>query len=659
MPLNCQLHPALAIPTGNGLEWLEQVRAWGGGRKDYPSAKSVAQVFEEVAAAHPLATAVIDGTGNMNYAELNARANRVAHALRSMGVGPEAMVGCCLERSAQLIIALLAILKAGGAYVPLDPGYPEDRVNLLLEDSGVPLVVTQRSLESVIPASPTRSLLFMEDVDTSAAGANLAGPMPAAGPSNLAYVMYTSGSTGRPKGVMIENRGIVRLVRNTNYCHFGPGETFLQFAPISFDASTFEIWGPLLNGSRLVMAPPGAISLDDLGKIIREQRVSTLWLTAGLFHLMVEQRLEDLQPVRQLLAGGDVLSSRHIRMALERLPHCTVINGYGPTENTTFTCCHVIRPGEMVPDSVPIGVPVSNTQVYILDEQLNPVKPGIPGELYTAGDGLARGYLTDSKATAEKFIRNPFAEHPDRRMYRTGDLAKWREDGQIEFIGRADDQVKVLGYRIEPGEVEAVLAKHPDIKQVCVVARTGANEGKRLVACYVPVAERAPSASELRDFVASKLPHYMIPAAFEAIESLPLSPNGKVDRKALCEGRSNAQSAQGSAAPAPNSNSAERILIELWGRILHVRNVGLDDNFFDLGGDSLLLVAVHSKLQVALQRKIEVTDLFEFTTVRKLAAHLSRKDESAAPLLAEARERAEKQRGAFARLRQLQFPGET
>jgi aspartate racemase len=445
---------------------------------------------------------------------------------------------------------------------------------------------------------------------------------------------------------MVEHRGIVRLVRGTNYCHFGPDETFLQFAPPSFDASTFEIWGALLNGSRLVLMPKESSSLADLISAVREHGVTTLWLTAGLFHLMVEEHADDLQALRQLLAGGDVLSPRHVRLFLEHAPATTLINGYGPTENTTFTCCHIMHAGDSLPDSIPIGTPISNTRAYILDENMNPVAPGEIGELYTAGDGVARGYLNDPDTTAAKFLADSFADGPRQRMYRTGDLARWRPDGTIEFLGRTDSQAKILGHRIEPGEIEGVLQRHGRVKQACVVARTESG-GKRLVAYFVP-SERGPKPEELREFVTSQLPQHMIPAFFVALESLPLSENGKVDRAALA----NIEIASKRAATPQGgpSSELERTIAQLWQRILNVQNVGLDDNFFDLGGDSLLLVAVHSNLQKLLQTEIPLTDLFEFSTIRKLAQHLG-KTESKPTIPWDSRQRAQRQREAFTRFR--------
>jgi len=656
----------LAEPTSpeSGRSSLpEPLQKWNDTRTNYPRDKSVAQLFEETAAAHPNVTAVVLGGQTLSYAELNRRANHLAHRLRKMGVGPEVMVGCCLERSLDLMVALVAILKAGGAYVPLDASYPKERFDLLLEDTRTPVMITQKSLAGSVLSGRKVSGIVMDDEESAAAVAwasadNDQNPPVAGGPTSPAYVMYTSGSTGRPKGVMVENRAIVRLVRQTNYCRFGLEEVFLQYAPISFDASTLEIWGPLLNGGRLVLMPPQASSLVDLGRTIRDQGVTAMWLTAGLFSLMVEQRLEDLAPLRQLLAGGDVLPARHVRRVLDSHPGCTLINGYGPTENTTFTCCHVMRSGDAIPDSVPIGRPISNTRVYILDENQRPVPPGEPGELYAAGDGVARGYLNSPDATAEKFLADPFVADGAARMYRTGDLARWREDGTVEFLGRIDTQVKILGYRIEPGEIEAALLGHAAVKQVCVVPHADEGGSKRLVAYYV-VADSAVTAADLRKFLAEKLPAFMVPALFVPLASLPLTPNGKIDRAALPAPAvaGSAPTASSAAADAPGSET-EQNLIKVWKRILRVDRVDLDDNFFDIGGDSLLLVAVHSNLQKTLQIEIPVTDLFEFTTVRTLARRLGgQKAPAASPSVSDSQLQAQRQRDAFARQRQKRGGG--
>jgi amino acid adenylation domain-containing protein len=634
----------------------EPMKRWGGSLTPYPREKSVVALFEEVAATHADNVAVVSKDRRLTYAELNAQANQLARQLKGMKVVSETLVGCCIERSIEYVVAILAVLKAGGAYVPLDPSYPKERLDFLLEDTRTPLITTQKRLASTVLSGRNVPLFILDASESVAFSTDAANLSPTAGPTNLAYVMYTSGSTGRPKGVMVEHRGIVRLVRDTNYCRFGPDEVFLQFAPASFDASTFEIWGPLLSGGRLIIPPPQASSLEDLGRIIRENGVTTLWLTAGLFHLMVDQRVEDLRPLRQLLAGGDVLSAEHVRRFLKNVPTCSLINGYGPTENTTFTCCHVMHAGDSIADSVPIGRPVSNTQVYILDEHLRPVGPGVAGELYAGGDGLARGYLNDREATAASFVRNPFSDNRAERIYRTGDLARWRDDGVIEFLGRVDNQVKILGYRIEPNEIEAALGKHHGVAQVCVVAQNDQNDAKRLVAFFVPSEYSPANAQQLRNFAAEKLPHYMMPAQFVALSSLPLSPNGKIDRAALAQIHA-VNSGSGSPMDAPETR-LERALTELWSRVLRVGSVGLDDNFFDLGGDSLQLVAVHSHLQKTLQIDIPVTDLFEFTTIRKLARHIEDRSSAGASLVA-AQQQAQRQSQAFAQFRGSRSGGNT
>lgn len=629
-----------------------QAPMWDDTRTNYPRDRTVAQLFEEVVSASPGSVALVFGNTQLTYAELNARANRLAHRLRAVGVGPEVLVGCCMERSIELIVALVAILKAGGAYVPLDPAYPKERFDFLVQDTRTKVMLTQQSLASTVLADYEQTCLL---VDASwSSGADPGNLALAASPGDLAYVMYTSGSTGQPKGVMVENRSIVRLVRNTNFCRFGADEVFLQFAPISFDASTLEIWGPLLNGGRLVIMPPPPTSLEDLGRVIREQTITTLWLTAGLFNLVVEERLNNLQSVRQLLAGGDVLSPRHVRRALENLPNCRLINGYGPTENTTFTCCHTMHPGEPVPESIPIGRPISNTEVFILDEQFRPVPPGTAGELYAAGDGLARGYLNNPEATNEKFLRNPFAAESGARMYRTGDLASWRSDGVIEFLGRADNQVKIHGHRIEPGEIETALAAHEYVKQNCVVSHRSGNGSRRLVAYYVP-SHSGLKETELRKFLAEKLPEFMIPALFVAVQSLPLTPNGKIDRSALAAPGAPVRT---DAAIGAAATQLEQTIIDVWRKNLDIDQFGPTENFFDLGGNSLSLVSVHASLEKILQVSLPITALFEFTTVQSLAEHLAGQI-SAQPSFSAAQQRAQKQRAAFARQRERRIGSTT
>jgi aspartate racemase len=626
----------------------EPFQTWNAARSEYPRNKTVVQLFEQIVSAQPDSVAVVFGKQRLTYHELNARANRLAHRLRHMGVREEIMVGCCIDRSLELIVALVAILKAGGAYVPLDPSYPKERFDLMLEDTNPKVVLTQKSFTSTVFEGIGTSLLCVDDLDDVSSSGDDSNPISIGGPETLAYVMYTSGSTGRPKGVMIENRAIIRLVRNTNYCRFGPEEVFVLFAPVAFDASTFEIWGPLLNGGRLIVMPPRASSLDELGRVLRENSVTTLFLTTAFFNLMVNQRLEDLIPVRQLFTGGEFVSPRHFRLVHEQLPNCALYHVYGPTENTTFSTFYPVPKDHASFVSIPIGRPISNARVYILDEKLRPVPAGESGEIYTAGDGVARGYLNNASETEEKFLRDPFAANSNERMYRTGDLARWTEDGNVEFLGRIDNQVKILGHRIEPGEIETVLTMHQGVKHVSVVAQTDENGTKRLIAYYACSSEGGPAPRELRQFLQGKLPQYMVPSLFVALESLPLSTNGKVDRSALPAPVFGAADSSSAEAPA---NAIDKTVLDLWRRVLRVERVGLDDNFFDIGGDSLLLVAVHSNLQKLLNIEIPVTDLFEYTTVRTLGKHL-REGASAEPSFSGVQQQAQKQREAFARKRE-------
>ncbi|MGA7633729.1 MAG: non-ribosomal peptide synthetase, partial [Terriglobales bacterium] len=479
----------------------------------------------------------------------------------------------------------------------------------------------------------------------SESGDNLANVNTA---ESLAYVMYTSGSTGRPKGVMVNHRAVVRLVKNTNFVDLSEQEVFLQFSPISFDASTLEIWAPLLNGGCLAIMPPETQSLDEIGAAIRRYGVTSMWLTAGLFNVMVEQRLDDLRPLRQLLVGGDVLSVTHVRRALDGLPGCRMINGYGPTEGTTFTCCHTITREDAQGTSIPIGKPISNTQVYLLDATFQPVPMGEPGELCVAGDGLARGYLNQPDLTAEKFVPHPFRDEPSSRIYRTGDLARYRSDGTIEFLGRVDDQVKVSGFRIELGEIETVMMEHSSVQSAVVVARQDA-PGQKKLAAYVVFRGRDGDRNELRTFLQKKLPVYMVPSEFVVLTSLPLSPNGKVDRGALPAPQTMRAEVNEAPVSSPQTDLEQKIAA-IWQRVLGLKQVSVGDNFFDLGGDSLHLLDAHAELQKIVSAPLTIIDLFEYTTIGALAKYLT-KNSSGSHML-EAQERARKQQLAWAQHRQ-------
>lgn len=451
--------------------------------------ESISELFSEQVELAPDAVAIVCGGQELTYRELDRRANQLGAYLRRMGVRPEVRVGLCLERSSEMIIGILGILKAGGVYVPLDPTFPIDRLSFMVGDADLKTVLTDHTRLKLFAAHQVQAVVIDSPRDFT--NETFGNERVEIDSEALAYVMYTSGSTGRPKGVCVPHRAVIRLVKDTNYASFGPDEVFLQFAPLGFDASTFEVWGCLLNGGRLVLAPPGKTSLEDLGATIKEQKVSTVWLTAGLFHQMVETQLESLRGLRQLLAGGDVLSLWHVQKVLRELPNCQLINGYGPTENTTFTCCHRFRSDETFNGSVPIGIPISQTSIDILDPQMVRVGAPSPGELFIGGLGLARGYLNDPALTAEKFLPNPYSTIPGDRLYRSGDRVRRLTDGSCDFLGRIDHQVKVRGFRIEPEEIKTVLLGHPAVKDCVVIAREDRPGDRRLVAYIVQNGESA------------------------------------------------------------------------------------------------------------------------------------------------------------------------
>ncbi|MGH7770385.1 MAG: non-ribosomal peptide synthetase [Candidatus Binatia bacterium] len=590
---------------------------WNDTERDYPRNKTVHELFEAQAERTPDAVAAVLGDAQLTYGELNRRSNRLAHYLRKLGVGPDVMVGICIERSLETIVGLLAILKAGGAYVPLDPSYPEERLAFMLEDIQATVLLTEQKLLQHFPACSPRVVCLDRDGEEIARQPheNLEDRTT---PDNLAYVIYTSGSTGKPKGVEIPHRAITRLLFGVDYVRLDASQTFLHLAPISFDASTFEIWGALLHGAKCVLPAQRLPSPAELGCLLHQHKVSILWLTASLFNVVVDEAPEALSEVRQLLIGGEALSVPHVRRALSLLPSTQIINGYGPTESATFTCCYPI-PAELdeTTISIPIGRPIGNTQVYILDSHLNPAPTGAPGELYIGGDGLARGYLARPELTNERFIPNPFSREPGQRLYKTGDLARYLADGNIEFLGRLDNQVKIRGFRIELGEIESVIAQHPVVREAVVVARDDAPGEKRLAAYVVPKRESPPTTDYLRRFLQEKLPHYMIPSAFVHLESLPLTPNGKVDYRALPDPR-NPDSRDRREYIVPRDET-ERILCRVWSEVLGIDRVGLDDDFFASGGHSLLAAKLFTRLDEAFGRSLPLGVLFNAPTVRLLA----------------------------------------
>ena len=604
---------------------------WNQTQRPYPRDKCIHQLFSEQAVQTPDATAVVFETSRLTYQELNQRADQVAARLRQLGVRPGTIVGLFVERSLEMAVALLGILKAGGTYCSLDESLPEERLRWMLADARVEIMVARKSsvqrLANLIGTTPSNRAVILAIEDLLAVTTESKAPEEFFHRAEMpAYVSYTSGSTGQPKGVLVPHRGVVRLVKGADYASLSAEETLLHMAPLSFDASTFEIWGALLNGGRLVIMPPGPCSLAEIGEAIRRHGVTTLWLTTGLFHLMVEERLDNLKPLRQLLTGGDVMLPKHFIRAQQALKGCRINNMYGPTENTTFTSGYTATDEAGLAAGVPIGRPVANTQVYVLDSRLNPVPVGAEGELYVGGDGLALGYLNRPELTAEKFIPSPF--EADARLYRTGDMARWRPDGNLEFLGRRDSQVKIRGFRIELGEVESALETHPQVAS-CAVTTQHLDDGNKLLTAFVVGREAADITAEmLRSWLKNKLPAYMVPGRFLQLPALPLNVNGKVDRKSLNE--LPAKEMTGDGGFELPCNDLERKLADLWKTLLRREKISIRENFFHLGGDSLLAVQLACAIEKMTGVELPMATLFQSPTIESLARRLSEKDWSPA-----------------------------
>ncbi|HEY2738842.1 MAG TPA: non-ribosomal peptide synthetase, partial [Thermoanaerobaculia bacterium] len=555
------------------------------------------RLVEEQARRFPDRTALVAADGEISYGELDARAERLARHLLELGVAPEARVGVAVERSLRMIESFLAVLKAGAAYVPLDPAMPQERLEAMIAEAGISLILTP-------------------DFPLSREGG--AGWERGPGGEGLAYVLFTSGSTGRPKAVAVEHRSIVRLTRG-DFADLGPDQVFFQIAPPSFDASTVEIWGALANGGRLVLPPPGPLALDELGALLARHEVTTLLLTSGLFQEVVESRIGILRGVRQLLAGGDVVSPAAVNRMLAEVPGCRMICCYGPTENTTFTSTHTVREPLPAGATVPLGGPIGGTRVAVLDRLLQPVPPGVAGELWTGGVGLARGYLGRPDVTAERFAPDPEAATPGERLYRTGDLVRRRQDLTLEFLGRIDRQVKIRGFRVEPGEIEVVLARHPEVGPAVVVVHGEGAGDRRLLAFVVSTV----SGIELRAWLGERLPSYLVPEV-AVVGELPLTANGKVDRAALLRTwkERDLKDIRG-IKDERDLDPVEAVIASIWADVLGVERVGLQDNFFALGGHSLLATRVLSRIVDALGVEVPLAALFEAPTVAGLAEKLA------------------------------------
>jgi amino acid adenylation domain-containing protein len=600
---------------------------WNDTQVAYSKDVCIHQLFEAQVERTPDAVAVVFEDQQLTYGELNRRANQVAHHLRSLGVGPDVLVGICVERSLEMLVGLLGILKAGGAYVPLDSTYPTDRLHYMLEDAGVQVLLTQARLVSSLPKHNAH-IVCLDTEERAIALLTESNPISGVVSSNLAYVIYTSGSTGFPKGVLVNHSNIVRLFEATNdWFHFSSQDVWTLFHSYAFDFSVWELWGALIYGGRLVVVPY-LISRDfnAFYKLLCQEKVTILNQTPSAFRQLI--KAEESKAIarefdlRLVIFGGEALEPKSLKPWFERHGdrRPQLVNMYGITETTVHVTYRLLTIADINTGASVIGRKIPDLQVYLLDSHLQPLPIGVPGELYIGGAGLAQGYLNRPELTAEKFIRNPFSDEPGSRLYKTGDLARYMDDGNIEFLGRIDHQVKIRGFRIELGEIEAALNQHPAVLETVLLAREDTLDNKRLVAYIVPGFGQAPTISELRSFLKARLPDYMVPSAFVFLDALPLTPNGKIDRRALpAPDTSKPLGEKGYVAP---QTAVEEMLAGIWTDVLEVKQVSIHDNFFDLGGHSLLATQLISRLRDTFNVEFPLRGLFESPTLASLSERL-------------------------------------
>jgi amino acid adenylation domain-containing protein len=589
---------------------------WNATTLDYPRDTCIHQLIEAQAQRTPDAVAIRWGNERLTYADLNRRSNQVAHGLRTLGIGPEVLVGICMERTPALVVGLLGILKAGAAYLPLDPGYPTERLAYMLKDARVPALLTQRLLAAGLPAHDA-TMLYLESGGDLFAEESTENPLGGTHPSGLAYTIYTSGSTGKPKGVQITHGSVVNFLQAMSE---RPGltaaDTLLAVTSLSFDIAALELFLPLSVGAQLVIASrEEAADGTHLAGLLEDVAATVLQATPSTWRLLLAAGWRNNGAVRMFCGGEALPVELAARLVAEG---ATLWNMYGPTETTIWSAVHPVT--AVSDDGVPIGKPIANTRIYLLDHHLRAVPIGVPGELYIGGDGVARGYLHRPDLTAERFIPDPYSAQGGARLYRTGDLARYQSDGNIEYLGRLDDQVKVRGYRIELGEIEAVLMQHPAVREVVAMAREDTPGDVRLTAYVVPHTGEAPTAGDLRGYLVGKLPEYMVPAAFVPLDTLPLTLNGKVNRRELPV-PGVAQLPQGRQYVAP-TDPLEVAMTSLWEDVLQVRPVGLRDDFFEIGGHSMTAVMLVTAVRRAFAVNVPLTVLFQAPTVADLCAYL-------------------------------------
>jgi len=619
-------------------------------RVNYPENKCIHELFIEQVALHSGKVAVVCGEEQLTYQQLYERSQDLALYLQSLGVKPDCLVGLCMERSLDMVVGLLGILQAGGAYVPLDPDYPDERLAHMLQDSQTAIVLTQEKLQDKLSTLlPVGRLLVAVDRQRSEIGDHVAelkakkiGLEQAVKPHHLAYVIYTSGSTGRPKGVMVEHGNVVRLFGATNeWFKFNENDVWSLFHSYAFDFSVWEIWGALAYGGCLVVVPRNvARSPEEFYKLLCRSKVTVLNQTPSAFRQLIAAQAEskELHRLRYVIFGGEALEVATLKPWYEQNPQqpTRLINMYGITETTVHV---TYRPLERVDverrGASPIGRPIPDLRTYILDSRRQPVPVGVKGELYVGGAGVARGYLNREELTAERFVRDPFTAQPGSRMYKTGDLGRWLPDGTIEFLGRNDDQVKIRGFRIELGEIEAKLRENTGVREAVVVAREDGGGGKRLVAYYTSAdrsgeSEERVGAAQLRAQLSKKLPEYMVPGAYVRLDYLPLTGNGKLDRKALPEPKDDAYAVRGYEAPV---GPTETIVAGIWAELLKVERVGRQDNFFELGGHSLVAVQLMAKINNRFSQLLLLGVIFSAPNISALAQMISNREASSSDIL--------------------------
>lgn len=578
----------------------------------YPSQSTIIKLFEEQVRKKPNNIAIVFNDEHISYEALNNRSNYLANRLIELGVNKGSSIGIITDRNPDLIISIIASLKVGCIYVPIDSEYPLERINYILRDSSPEVCIIHSKYSSLLDNIDSPKICVDEFNDKSNSNLNYKHEL---SPNDSAYINYTSGSTGKPKGVVITHRAVIRLVQNTNFVDLGDEDCFLQISSPTFDAATFEIWGALLNGGRLVMLPKETIlDLRLLTQIIESYKVNSMFLTSALFNQIVVQYPESLSNVDNLVVGGDKLSISHIKQGLPYIKEGALVNGYGPTENTTFSCCYRVKEVPSDANSIPIGYPISNSKIYILDRYGRPCPIGVIGEIYTGGDGLAKGYLNKPDKTKELFITNPFKTN--EKVYKTGDLGRWLPNGIVEFSGRKDFQVKIRGYRIELGEIENVILSFRGIKDCVVLALTDENSNKRLVAYYTT--KNKISVNDVREWIKSKLPNYMIPSLFIELEEFPLTSHGKLDRKAL-EKRQELNNLDHDDKEQEFRSQVEITLLNIWKEILGFNVIGPYDNFFEIGGDSILLMKLQGLIIQRFGQTLSLVELLEHTNIRSLS----------------------------------------